>query len=126
MPDPKAVILIVEDEDELRLSLRNFLERHGFEVQVASEGVGAIKILLDTSIDLIVTDYRMNLLGGDYWIRFLKRFCPDVRVLVTSGFLRSDVPMPFEVLLKPFDFKVLLERIDSMLNSALTSDSPIG
>lgn len=126
MYEYKNVILIVEDEDELRLSMRDFLVRLGFEVHVASEGVGAIKILLDYRVDLIITDYRMNLLGGDYWIRFLKRFCPDVRVLVTSGFLRPDFYIPFEVLLKPFEYKELQERIDSMLGSALTSVQPIG
>ncbi len=126
MPDPKTVILIVEDEDGLRLSMRDFLERHGFEVHVASEGVGAIRILLDNPIDFIITDYRMDLLGGDYWIRFLKRFCPNVRVLVTSGFLRPDFYIPFEVLLKPFEYDDLQVRIDSMLDSALTRVSSIG
>jgi len=126
MSDRKTVILLVEDEDELRLSMRDFLKRRGFEVLVASEGVGAIKVLLDYPVDLIVTDYRMNLLGGDYWIRFLKRFCPDIRVLVTSGFLRPDFDIPFEVLLKPFEYKDLQKRIDSMLKPALTSVSSIG
>ncbi len=126
MPDPKPIILLVEDEDELRLSMRDFLKRRGYQVLVASEGVGAIKVLLDYTVDLVITDYRMNLLGGDYWIRFLKRFCPDVRVLVTSGFLRPEFTIPFEVLLKPFEYKDLQNRIDSMLKSALTSVSPIG
>jgi DNA-binding response OmpR family regulator len=126
MPDPKPIILLVEDEDELRLSMRDFLKRRGYQVLVASEGVGAIKVLLDYTVDLVITDYRMNLLGGDYWIRFLKRFCPDVRVLVTSGFLRPEFTIPFEVLLKPFEYKDLQNRIDSMLKPALTSVSPIG
>ena len=73
MPDKKRV-LIVEDEDSIRLTLRDYLSKKGYEVAVASDGVGAIKQMLDRDVDVIVTDYRMGLLGGDYWVKFLKKF----------------------------------------------------
>ena len=57
-------ILIVEDEDAIRLTLRDYLKKKGYEVLVASDGVGAIKLMLDNEVDLIVSDYRMNVLGG--------------------------------------------------------------
>lgn len=102
-----AAILIVEDEDAIRLSLRNYLKGRGYDVLVASEGVGAIKQLLDNEVDLIVTDYRMGLFGGDYWIRFLQRFCPSQRVILTSGYLAPNAEMPFPVVMKPYDYKDL-------------------
>lgn len=104
MDERKGRVLLVEDEDSIRLSLRDYLKRKGYQVSAASDGVGAIQILLDHEIDLIVTDYRMELLGGDYWIRFLKRFCPTIDVVITSGFLRPDFQIPYQVLLKPFDY----------------------
>lgn len=108
-------ILLVEDEDAIRLTLRDYLERKGYQVLVASDGVGAIKHLLDNEeIDLIVSDYRMETLGGDYWIRFLKRYCSDIRILVTSGFLRPEFPIPFDVLYKPFDYAELEEMIRTL------------
>ena len=97
-------ILIVEDEDSTRLTLRDFLKKKGYDVSVASDGVGAIKLLLDEDVDLIVTDYRMNLLGGDYWIKFLQKFCPDMKVIITSGFLNPDYSIPFPVVYKPFEY----------------------
>ncbi|MDA3810117.1 MAG: response regulator [Spirochaetaceae bacterium] len=104
-------ILIVEDEDAIRLTLREFLTRKGYEVFVASDGVGAIRQLLDHSIGIIISDYRMPSLGGDYWIRFLQKYCNEQKILITSGFLSPEVPIPFPVLYKPFDYSSLEEMI---------------
>ncbi|MCX7029001.1 MAG: response regulator [Spirochaetes bacterium] len=100
----RPVILVVEDEDSIRLTLRDYLRRKGYEVVVASDGVGAIKQILDHAVDLIVTDYRMEVFGGDYWIRFLKDFCGNRRVIITSGFLQPEFPIPFPVVYKPFEY----------------------
>ena len=113
-------ILIVEDEDAIRLTLRDYLKKKGYEVLVASDGVGAIKLMLDNEVDLIVSDYRMNVLGGDYWIKFLHRFCPEKKIFITSGFLRPDFSIPFKVLYKPFDYASLAE----MINVALEAEQP--
>jgi CheY-like chemotaxis protein len=100
----QPLILVVEDEDSIRLTLRDYLRRKGYEVVVASDGVGPNKQILDHTIDLIVTDYRMDVFGGDYWIRFLKDFCGDRRVIITSGFLQPEFPIPFPVVYKPFEY----------------------
>ena len=98
------IILIVEDEDSIRLTLRDFLKKKGHTVLVASDGVGAVKILLDHEVDMIISDYRMSVFGGDYWIRFLQRYCVDKKVLITSGFLKPEISIPFKVVYKPFDY----------------------
>ncbi|HQO67008.1 MAG TPA: response regulator [Spirochaetales bacterium] len=110
-----GTILIVEDEDAIRLTLRDFLRKKGFDALVASDGVGAIKILLDSNVDLMLTDYRMDLLGGDYWIKFLKKYCPELKVIITSGFLRPDFEIPYEVIYKPFDYSALEKRVREIL-----------
>ncbi len=104
-------ILIVEDEDAIRLTLREFLNRKGYDVFVASDGVGAIRQLLDHHIEVIISDYRMPSLGGDYWIRFLENYCKNQTIMITSGFLSPEVPIPFPVLYKPFDYSTLEEMI---------------
>ena len=139
----KGLILVVEDEDAIRLTLRDYLKKKGYEVLVASDGVGAIKQLLDYEVDLIVsdyrmdvlggeywikflkkycagpkivvTDYRMDVLGGDYWIKFLKRYCAEKKIVITSGFLRPDFLIPFEVVYKPFDYSELEARVAALL-----------
>ncbi len=108
-------VLIVEDEDAIRLTLREFLSRKGYGVLVASDGVGAIRQLLDHPVDIIISDYRMPSLGGDYWIRFLEKYCAEQSVIITSGFLSPEVPIPFPVVYKPFDYSSLEEMIAGAL-----------
>jgi DNA-binding response OmpR family regulator len=114
----KGVVLIVEDEDSIRLSLRDYLAKRNYDVLVASDGVGALKQLLDYDVDLIVSDFRMDVLGGDYWIKFLKKYCSSKHVLITSGFLRPDFEIPFDVVYKPFDYQDLEARIAALLGAA--------
>jgi CheY-like chemotaxis protein len=113
----KGLVLLVEDEDAIRLSLRDYLVKKGYEILVASDGVGALKQLLDYDVDLIVSDYRMDVLGGDYWIKLLKKYCSGKRVLITSGFLRPDFEIPFDVLYKPFDYSDLEARIEALMGA---------
>jgi len=109
-------VLIVEDEDSIRIPLKDYLTRVGFSVLVASDGVGAIKHLLDSVVDVVISDYRMDILGGDYWVRFLQRFCPGQKVLLTSGFLKSEMTLPYEVLYKPYSFLELETRLRALLS----------
>jgi len=109
----KGLVLVVDDEDTIRLTLRDYLKKKGYEVLVASDGVGALKQMLDNEVDLILTDYRVDFLGGDYWVKFLKRYCQDKRIIIMSGFLRPDFYIPFEVIYKPFDYaemEAIVER----------------
>jgi len=111
MGSEEFVILLVEDDDDIRLSLRDYLKAKGFTVLVSSDGVGAIKILLDAKIDVIVSDYRMDIFGGDYWVRFLNTFCSHIDVIITSGYLRPEFKVPYPVLYKPFDYAELASML---------------
>ena len=117
MPDKDSrFILLVEDEDSIRLTLRDFLEKQGYNILVASDGVSAIKQILDHNIVMIITDYRMQILGGDYWIKFLERYCSEKTIIITSGFLQPEFSIPFEIIYKPFDYYLIAERIKECLN----------
>lgn len=115
MPDPTRTVLLVDDEDLIRLTLRDYLEGKGYRVLVASDGVGALRHLLDDEPDFIVTDFRMEAFGGDYWVRFLKRYHPQTPTIVMSGFLRPEFPIPYEVIYKPFDYADLEQSIREAL-----------
>lgn len=106
-------ILIVEDEDAIRLTLRDFLKKRGYEVYVASDGVGALKQLLDHEMDVILSDYRMDVLGGDYWVRFLEKYHSEKRIYLTSGFIKPEFTVPFPVIPKPFDYTEIVDLIES-------------
>lgn len=112
-----ATVLIVEDEDAIRLTLRDYLRKLGYVVHVASEGTGAIQQLLDNKIDIIVSDYRMSVFGGHYWIKFLERYCSDIKVIIASGYLQPDFSIPFPTVRKPFDYADMAKLIEDTLAS---------
>jgi CheY-like chemotaxis protein len=107
-------ILIVDDDDAFRLFLKELLNKSNYHIQVASDGVGAIQLMIDNDFDLIISDYRMKPLGGAYWIRFLKRFCENTNVVIISGFLEQEDDIPYPVFYKPIDTQALLKCIDDL------------
>lgn len=52
----KNLILIVDDEEEIRLLLREFLEKNGYDVIVAADGQQALKLAGEHTPDLVITD----------------------------------------------------------------------
>ena len=57
-------ILVVDDETNMRKVLRALLERDGYEVQLAENGLEALEILQNHHVDIVVTDLRMPGLDG--------------------------------------------------------------
>jgi len=54
--EKKNLILIVDDEEEIRLLLKDFLEKHNFEVVVAADGKQALELAWERTPDLVITD----------------------------------------------------------------------
>jgi CheY-like chemotaxis protein len=102
------VIMLVEDEPDARYLGTKRLRAAGFEVIQASDGLDAIKKMLDhPACRQMVTDCNMPGLGGQDWIRFLERFCADWTVVVVSS---ADIdPGPFFSIPKPIDFENLVQ-----------------
>src|SRR5258708_29426519 len=57
-------VLVVDDEENIRLVLRTLLKKHGYEVEIAEEGEGALAALDSVDPDVILTDVRMPRVGG--------------------------------------------------------------
>lgn len=110
-------LLFVEDEDDLRLIMQDALATHGYRVSMASDGASALDLLDgDTAYTHVVTDVRMpgEVSGLDVAARALER-SPDARVILVSGFQRSQLPpLPAGVvfLSKPYRIKQLLVALE--------------
>src|SRR5512134_74127 len=62
--DQKRRVLVVDDEENLRLMLRTLLRKGGFDVEVAGSGQEALARLEQGGIDFVLTDLRMPRMGG--------------------------------------------------------------
>lgn len=81
-------ILIVEDDDTARELMRMTLERHGYEVIEAENGVEGYDLLVRESVDLIITDIHMPAADGTHLVRRV-RATPEVAttpILVVTGY----------------------------------------
>ena len=78
-------ILIVDDEEQMRLALRRMLEREGYSVREAENGDKAIRIHREKQADLIITDIIMPDKEGLGTIVELKSEFPDTKIFAMSG-----------------------------------------
>src|SRR4030095_9180443 len=84
--DGEARILVVDDEENLRITTAAILENDGYVVDVAASGDEAISLLRDSDYDLVLTDLRME--GGDGLsvLTQIRRDSPFTISVVLTGF----------------------------------------
>ena len=80
-----ALILIIDDEPQIRSMLKLMLERDGYEVVEAADGIEGIRIYRQNPADLIITDLIMPNKDGIGMIIDLKKEFPDVKIIAMSG-----------------------------------------
>ena len=80
-----ASILVVDDEEAIRASLRSILEDEGYDVSVAGTGVEALKIYGTDPPDLMILDIWMPEMDGLETLRRVKEFVPTTQVMMISG-----------------------------------------
>jgi CheY-like chemotaxis protein len=91
MPDPKKQppvpqsILVIDDDENIRLLLRAILEPEGYRVLEASDGDKGVKEYQKNPADLVITDLIMPGKEGIETIRDLRREFPDVKIIAVSG-----------------------------------------
>jgi two-component system response regulator AtoC len=107
-------VLVVDDEESLRVVVRSFLKRDGYEVEVAS-GVGeALPLIESFGPDFIVTDVRMPKLGGLDLLATLKAKGNPATVIVMSAYGNVDLAIEaikagaYDYIQKPFKAEELL------------------
>jgi CheY-like chemotaxis protein len=113
------MILLIEDDHDTRVALRQNLEAEGYFVFTAANGKDGIATLrrLDPLPGLIILDMQMPLMGGQEFMETISS--PSgffgVPVLVISAY-QTDLPKGASALLKkPFDLARLLDEVRRML-----------
>ena len=102
-------ILIIDDEERIRLLLRRMLEREGYEVVEASNGEEGIKSYRDEPVDLVITDILMPVKEGFTTIMDLKRDFPEVKIIAMSGGRRIG-PEEYLKVAKKFGAIIMLNK----------------
>ena len=122
------MILVVDDDKSIRLSLKLILERNEYEVALAEDPKEAIRIIRDIpAVELVLMDmnyntYRTSSNDGEEGLTLLKQikvFRPDVPCILMTAWGTIDLAVrgmragAFDFITKPWDNGVLLERIQT-------------
>ena len=125
VPRGSERVLLVEDEPSLRTAVRRMLERGGYLVHEARDGVDALALAerLGGAVDLVLSDVVMPELGARAMVERLHARWPTMRVLLMSGYDAprtangAGEPTTLATLAKPFTPDALLRRVRACIDA---------
>jgi DNA-binding response OmpR family regulator len=110
-------VLVVDDDQEMRLFLEESLRDEGYEACCASDVVGALMHLLARPTDLAIIDWKMPQLDGFELLGSVRRCLPRLPVLFVTGYARPEIrdralqAGACGFLAKPFAIDELLDQV---------------
>jgi PAS domain S-box-containing protein len=123
-PQPGGIgnVLLVEDEEAVRLMIATILEQNGYHVLVANDGEEALRVYEHARhrIDLLISDVVMPRMRGNELAAHLRELQPEMNVLFVSGYTdpsisKQVVSSGSHFLQKPFKVDALLRAVSDAL-----------
>jgi YesN/AraC family two-component response regulator len=116
-------ILVVDDEESLRLTMKLKLKAAGFDVEVAEDGEAALEKLKAQKFDAVLLDINMPRMSGIEALGIMRQQYPQTEAIMLTGF--ADFTTAIECLkngardylVKPIDTTELITRLRSLLRS---------
>jgi PAS domain S-box-containing protein len=114
-----GMVLVVDDEDIVRRTVKASLQRYGYSVLLAENGQHAVELFRDAHADLcaVVLDMTMPVMSGEEALRQLRVIDPSVPVILSSGFSEAEAVRRFTgkglagFLQKPFTARSLAAKL---------------
>ena len=119
-----GTIMLVEDEDAVRIFAARALRNKGYEVLEAESGEAALELVADHegSIELLISDVVMPHMDGPTLVRKARRIWPELKVILISGYAEDtyreslDAEAWVNFLPKPFTLKQLAGRVKEVMS----------
>ncbi len=126
MPKQSGLILVIDDDEAVRNVAKRALERAGYRVVTAVDGVDGLEVFAANKDEIraVLLDVTMPRMGGEETFRRLRQAAPDVRVLLSSGYSEQEATSVFAgkglagFLEKPFTTATLLDKLRGVIDSA--------
>ncbi len=124
LPRGDESLLLVEDDAAIREVMTRMLERLGYDLQVAENGVEALKLIQDSdrNFALMISDVVMPRMGGGQLAAEAKRLQPDMKILFMSGYTGDMIGEGTELaqaagfLQKPVSYSELATTLRSIID----------
>lgn len=117
-------VLIIDDDEQIRVLLEQMMHWAGFEVMVAENGKVAMQLQRENPADLVITDLIMPEQEGLETISRLKKDYPGIKIIAISGggrigpeaYLPAALQLGADkVFSKPFDVQEIVDTVREML-----------
>ncbi|GAB6054222.1 PAS domain-containing sensor histidine kinase [Magnetospira thiophila] len=120
-----GTILLVEDEEAVRLFGTRALSLKGYDVMEAADGEQALEIVqrLDRPLDMIISDVVMPGMDGQTLVRLVRHEMPSVKTILISGYAEDAIPEEIgrdptiHFLPKPFSLKQLAAKVKEVMEA---------
>jgi len=118
-----VTVLVVDDEDYIRDSVKIILETEGFHVICTDNGKDALDILSAHYVDIVLSDIHMPGMDGITLLKEVKNRFKDVEILLVTGYPSLDSAVEsvkigaFDYITKPFKVDDLVNKIQKALDS---------
>jgi PAS domain S-box-containing protein len=117
-----GTMLVIEDEDALRLAVSTMLRRRGLSVMEAVDGKNGIGLFRVSApqIDVVLLDLTLPGMSGADVLRELRRIQPDMKVIITSAYSQNWVldtigeQQPWFYIRKPYRFSELIDLVQQV------------
>ena len=86
MSENKRKVLVLDDEEPIRLSLKNLLDYEGYLVDTASNGKEALDLCINDKYQVILSDISMPEMDGISFLGHIKEVDPFAEVVIMTGF----------------------------------------
>ncbi|MBT3180893.1 MAG: response regulator [Deltaproteobacteria bacterium] len=114
----KKNLLIVDDDLSLLETLTDIFTDDGYNVEGASSGEEAIRLMMDDGLDVILMDIKMSGMSGVEAFKKMRKSGINTPVIMMTGFSDEEVMVgeaidegAYAVLIKPFDVGGLIDRV---------------
>ena len=117
----KASILIIDDEEVVRLLFKRILEDLGHTTITAGTGAEGLELVKQQDFDLVFLDLKMPGMDGAEVFRQIRSIKPNLRVTIITGYPDSDMMArvmaagPFGVMNKPFSESDIIAAVNNFL-----------
>ena len=124
----KKSILVVDDEESIRFSLKRMLAKDNYRVETADNGSIALKKLANDHYDIVLTDIMMDDISGIELLQSIKGKYANVLIILMTGYasitsaidaLRSGAT---DYIIKPCSKKIILSSIENAIKNKKTSE----
>ena len=121
--DKRGVILVVDDEKEITMSLKGFFTALGHDMLTALDGKEAINVVDNVALDLVLLDMRMPGVDGMAVLKHIREKKPKTKVIIITAY-DKEVKEQVEKLgidgffAKPIDLSKLLDRIRYVISTS--------